>query len=341
MKALLLTPTFFPLLTGNAVTVERIGKHLTQSGIDATILDLSGLTNEQVIRTAELFRPDIVHAFHAYKSGRVGRLVKDRTGSHLITTMTGTDLNVDLKTMRKKRAIIDVLDRSDAVTVFNEAAREILLQADVPREKVTVIHQSASLPDTPFVNFRRLWKIRRDAVVILVVGGIRRIKNIGLAFRVLQDLKYRFPQIHLIIAGPVIEDDIFQELHSDTAGKDWVTYAGVVDRKKIRSLFLCADIFLNTSSSESESNAMLEAISCGMIVIGKDIPGNSSLLTEETGLLFANRKDLARKIIYAIENFDGMKSTRERAAALAFREFNQTRERNGYVDLYKLIAKKA
>jgi L-malate glycosyltransferase len=341
MKALLLTPTYFPLLTGNAVTVDRIGRHLTQSGIASTILNLSELRRKHVIRTAELYQPDIVHAFHAYKSGRIGRLAKDRTGAYLITTMTGTDLNVDLKSRRKKKAIIDVLDHSDAITVFNEAAREILLQADVPREKLTVIHQSVSFPETPFIDFREHWKIRRDAVVFLAVGAIRKIKNIGLAFRVLQDLKCCFPQIHLIIAGPVIEDDAFQELLSDTAGKDWVTYAGVVARENIRSLFLCADIFLNTSFSESESNAMLEAISCGMIVIGRDIPGNSSLLTEETGLLFANKKDLTRKIIYAVENIDGMRSMREKAAALAFREFNQTRERNGYIDLYKLIAKKA
>lgn len=341
MKALLLTPTFFPLLTGNAVTVDRIGNHLKQSGIDSTILNLSELRNEQVMRTAELFQPDIVHAFHAYKSGRIGRLVKDRTGARLITTMTGTDLNVDLKSTRKKRTLIDVLDHSDAVTVFNEAARDILLQADIPREKVTVIHQSVSLPEAPFRDFRRLWNIRHDAVVFLVVGAIRRIKNVGLAFRVLHDLKYRFPQIHLIIAGPVIEDVTFRKLLSDTAAQDWVTYAGAVDRENIRSLFLCADIFLNTSFSESESNAMLEAISCGMLVIGRDIPGNRSILTEATGLLFVNKKDLSRKIIYAVENFDNTTSIRERAAALAFREFNQMRERNGYVDLYKLIAKKA
>jgi hypothetical protein len=33
MKSLLLTPTFFPKLTGNAVTVHRIAEQLTQAGI--------------------------------------------------------------------------------------------------------------------------------------------------------------------------------------------------------------------------------------------------------------------------------------------------------------------
>jgi len=339
MKALLLTPTYFPQLTGNAVTVDRISKHLSQAGITFSVLNLSQLKKEQVIREALLFQPDIIHAFHAYKSGRIAQWVKKRAGSHLITTMTGTDLNIDLKSAKKKKLVLEVLENSDAITVFNEAAHAVLLEAGIPKEKITIIHQSVSFPKTPYKDFRQLLNISQDKVVFLMVGAIRRIKNMELAFAVLKELKHRFPGIHLIIAGPVIEDDAFRKLQLHIAGENWVNYMGEVPRENIRSLFLSADVFLNTSFSESESNAMLEALSCRMIVVGKDIPGNSSLLTNDTGFLFSNKKDLYRKMIYIMNNLKSLSSMRQNAAARAAIDFQYAKEQDGYLELYKIISK--
>jgi glycosyltransferase involved in cell wall biosynthesis len=341
MKALLLTPTYFPQLTGNAVTVDRISKHLSTAGVDSLVLDLSQTDKEQVLHQAIRFQPDIIHAFHAYKSGRMARFVKMRAGGRLIVTMTGTDLNVDLKSARKKKAILEVLHDADAVTVFNEAAEAILLKAGVDENKVAVIHQSVSLLEAPYVDFRRLFKIDRDSIVFLVVGAVRRIKNIELAFQVLKGLKQRFPGIHLIIAGPIIEKKAFQNLEIKIADEHWVTYAGTIARENIRSLFLSSDVFLNTSFSESESNAMLEALSCRMIVVGRDISGNTSVLNDETGFLFSDKRDLRRKIIYIIENFLKMNPLRQKAATRAAIDFSQRRERIAYLNLYKIISKKA
>jgi glycosyltransferase involved in cell wall biosynthesis len=267
--------------------------------------------------------------------------VKNKTGSRLITTMTGTDLNIDLKSTQKKKLVLEVLENSDAITVFNKAAQAVLLKAGIPKEKITIIHQSVSLPETPYKDFRQLLNIYRDAVVFLMVGAIRRIKNVELAFTVLKELKHRFPGIHLIIAGPVIEDDAFRKLHLQIADEDWVTYVGEVARENIRSLFLSADVFLNTSFSESESNAMLEALSCRMIVVGRDIPGNTSLLTNDTGFLFSNKKDLHKKIIYIINNLKSMTSMRQKAATRTALDFEYAKEQDGYLELYKIILKKA
>ncbi|MBN1546797.1 MAG: glycosyltransferase family 4 protein [Syntrophaceae bacterium] len=341
MKALLLTPTYFPQLTGNAVTVDRISKHLAAAGIASLVVDLSQTDKEQVVRQTIRFQPDIIHTFHAYKSGRIARFVKVQTGTRFIVTMTGTDLNVDLKSARKKKAILEILHDADAVTVFNEAAEAILLEAGVLKDKVVIIHQSVSFPDAPYVDFRGLFDIDRDSIVFLVVGAVRRIKNIELAYHVLNDLKHRFPCIHLIIAGPIIEYETFKNLEAQIADKTWVTYAGAVAREDIRSLFLSSDVFLNTSFSESESNAMLEALSCRMIVVGRNISGNTSVLNDETGFLFSDKRDLRRKIIYIIQNFMKMNTMRQKAETSAALDFSQIREQRAYLNLYKIISKKA
>jgi hypothetical protein len=70
MRAILLTPTFFPRLTGNAVTAGRIAQELTEGGIECRVIDLSAVGGAEVEKAIRKFRPDLIHGFHAYKSGR-------------------------------------------------------------------------------------------------------------------------------------------------------------------------------------------------------------------------------------------------------------------------------
>jgi hypothetical protein len=59
MKALLLTPTFFPRLTGNVLTVGRIARELKEGGgIDCRVLDLSVVAEAEVVKEAREFGPN-------------------------------------------------------------------------------------------------------------------------------------------------------------------------------------------------------------------------------------------------------------------------------------------
>ena len=252
----------------------------------------------------------------------------------MITTMTGTDVNIDIKTPEKKEVIGKVLDHSDVITVFNEQARAILLKQGRWNGKIAVIHQSVLVPAPSELDYRKVLQIDPETTVFLLLGAIRRIKNFSYAIHVLERVKKIFPQILLIIAGPVIEPDEFTRLGNLIRGKKWITYIGEVPRENIASLLTSVDVVLNTSDAESESNTILEALSFGKIVIGRAIAGNSSVLTKQTGFTFNNRRECYESVIYVLNHLGQLDNIGQQAKRCVEEIFNFTREQAGYLAIY-------
>ena len=334
MKSLLLTPTFLPQLTGNAVTVDRISRLLSRGGVATRIVNLSETNERTVVKWAREFKPDLIHAFHAHKGGRAGLALRESTAIPLITTMTGTDLYVDLEADEKKNEILRILAQSSRITVFNTQARSTLLKHGIDRRKISIVHQSVLFSETMEIDYRAHLNINGEAAVFLLLGGIRKIKDFSIALPALDRARRRFPDIHLIIAGPVIEREEFETIRAWYAQKPWVTYAGEVPRSHIPALLKSIDVLLNTSSSESEANAVLEAMNLGRIVIARDIPGNASLL-KATGILFSNEEDLQRSIMRVLERRNEWRTIGEQARRHAARAFSPAREQAGYLAAYE------
>lgn len=337
MKSVLLSPSAFPSLTGNAVTVDRISFQLTSHGFACRIIDLSRKSHDQALAESLSFNPDIVHAFHAFKSGRTALEISKALAVPLITTMTGTDLYIDLHGQEKKPFIREVLANSRAVTVFNEDALSVLKNADIPVNKIHVIHQSPFLPDAPVIDMRKTLGISEQSVVFLLVGALRKVKNYGMAIDVLKKAKREQPLIHLLIAGAVIEESEFQEVSRKISGEDWIAYLGEVPRTSMRSLYHSVDAVLNTSQSESENNATLEALDSGCIVIGRDITGNQSLLKDNACILFQNEDELKKFIVHVAENRDRLDIPKAQGKFISERNFLFAQEKKSYIELYESL----
>jgi L-malate glycosyltransferase len=337
MNALLLTPTFAPSLTGNAVTVERIGRALAQGGVVCRILDLSRPAPAVPPDRAGRFEPDIIHVFHAFKAGPVGLKIKKTLHVPMITTMTGTDINLDIRTPGRKEIILEVLHRSDRITVFNEHAKALLVRRRIPPERIAVIHQAVRLPASGALDYRAMLQIDRDAPAFLLLGAVRAVKNYPYAIQVLEKVEKSYPGIRLIIAGPVLEEEAYAQIRKRIAGITWITWLGEVSRENVPSLFAAVDIVLNTSSSESESNTVLEALSLGKIVIGRAIPGNASILTEQTGFTFHNKNELFEKIMHALTHRDQWEAMQRQARQWIGRQFHPDRERSDYLAVYQQL----
>ena len=338
MKALLLTPTFFPRLTGNAVTVGRIARELEDGGIDCRVLDLSVVAAAEVVKAARKFSPDLLHSFHAFKSGCIGLEVKNLLKIPMITTLTGTDLHVDLKTPETREALLCVLTQADRLTVFNDEARRRLLRENIAPGKISVIHQSVSFPERKDRDFRAELNIGRKTTVFLMIGGIRRIKNIGYALPVLERIREHSPDLCLLIAGPVLNEAEFLRLNRKRRGRTWIRFLGEIPREEIPSLLKCADIVLNTSNSESEANAVMEALAFGKAVVGRRISGNASLLTEDTGFPFRNREELYERILRILRNKKERTEIGRKARRFISAGFCRDREQVDYLRLYRVTA---
>jgi L-malate glycosyltransferase len=340
MKSLLLAPTAPPRLTGNAVTVERISSLLAKAGVICRIVDLSATPAGALAEIARNFQPDLIHAFHAYKAGPCGFALARDLAVPLLITMTGTDIYGDLESADTREEVLQVLGASARITVFNTQARSVLFHCGIDRRTVSVVHQSVSLPANAETDWRERLGIDREAPVFLLLGGIRRIKDFSFALTALAESRKRFPTLRLLIAGPVIEPEEFAKIQTWCTGRSWVALLGEVPRREIRALFATGDVLINTSRSESESNAVLEAMSRGKIVIARDIPGNASLFGGDRRFLFRDARELQDVIDHVLTDRRGWDRYGAQARRRITRSFSPAREQAGYLRAYRTCLKK-
>jgi len=100
LRVLIVTPTYLPDITGNAITAHRLYKGLRDRGIEVQVVQSSevqklkdsGSYSELRTLNSEL----VVHALHALKGGVPTMEMAGRFGVPFVVTITGTDLNIDL-----------------------------------------------------------------------------------------------------------------------------------------------------------------------------------------------------------------------------------------------------
>jgi glycosyltransferase involved in cell wall biosynthesis len=319
------------------VTVHRIATGVSQRDINCKIIDLSHKTDKELIKEAISFSPDIIHCFHAYKGGIKGLLLKEKLNIPLITTITGTDVYIDLKDHGKQETILNVLEKSDSITAFNNSSLFRLAKYGISKEKIHIIHQSVLMGKEEKINYRLLHGIRDKEMVFLMSGGIRLVKRIPYVIDVLAKLKKTHPHIRLFLAGPVLEKEEYEKIEKKVQVLPWITYLGQIQRKHIPSLYRSADAVINASSSESEANGLLEAFYFQKLVIARKIPGNSSFLSDQTALLFRTRQELYEKAQSVSEGRIDVTKFYSAMGQLMQTVFSNDAETEGYQSVYRQV----
>jgi glycosyltransferase involved in cell wall biosynthesis len=267
---------------GNKITVDRIVNSVRSAGHTTEIISSTGSFKEPE-KGAEL-----LHGFHAYKFALYYR--KLQAPLPYIITVTGTDMNHDIFQEEKRPLIMECLKGAAFIHVFDTGMKE-KVKEEVPSclSKLRVIPQS--IEPIPFRPAPVL-NSRSDKAVLFLPAGIRHVKNIPRAVKLTEKLREEFPNIELVVAGPVIEKEEGDWLNDQALKLPWLTYAGERPFEEMMDLYHNASIVLNTSRSEGQSSAVMEAMSAGAPVIASNIRGNRGLISHEyTGCLFESDED--------------------------------------------------
>ncbi len=293
MKIVLAAPNY-PQPRGNTVTVRRIAANLQKLDVQTEIVSITGENSASTLPDA-----DLVHGFHAYYFHQFLQQLDQQPKSYIIT-MTGTDLNADLFNPEKRPGVLSTLEGAAAIHVFDEAAKNTVLQEAPQFEgKVFAIVQGTS--DFSPANHSQLEK-KAGTFLFVLPAGIRKVKNIPFAINALAKLHEAIPNIRLWLAGPVLEQteaDIVLALAEQHAG--WLTYIGEIPHAEMGAVFEKADVVLNTSHSEGQPAAILEAMGYGKPVLVSNVAGNNGMVENgKTGYLFNDQKqflDYAAELI--------------------------------------------
>jgi glycosyltransferase involved in cell wall biosynthesis len=347
MRVLILTPTAFPSIAGNAVTAERWRRALSQKGITVGILASEVLDPVSFLEHLNRFDPDVIHVHHAFRSGSLllNPHVEFRENrAAIVVSPGGTDLNVDLATSDRRETVLRIFQMARIIIVQNPDGMQYFRQylPDL-EERIVRVPKTVCWFGDETVDLRNIAGWNSKNVLFLHPAGIRPVKGNIECLKLMKRLHALRPEIRFVAAGPVVDVDYAerfeQEINRLAVFARWIK---AIPSTAMRSAYEASDIVLNTSFSEGLSNCLLEAIAAGRPVLASDIPGNRwPVLGEngdaQSGCLFdpGNEDDFIAKALKLIDD-ESFRESLGRAAHLRKSHWpSMEDEANGLIAAYQ------
>lgn len=174
-----------------------------------------------------------------------------------------------------------------------------------------------SIKQRPVVNYRDVYKISSDSVVIGFTGRLLKEKGILQLTDAVRELQEEEKKVVLWIAGDGAEE---KELREKT--NDRIILMGRLKFEEIIAMLQQTDIFCLPSDSEGFSTSILEAIACKCYVITTARGGSKEMILDKSyGMIMeTNDKEMVKKAIKDVLN---KKEYREAATEKAYQRLKE------------------
>jgi glycosyltransferase involved in cell wall biosynthesis len=110
----------------------------------------------------------------------------------------------------------------------------------------------------------------RSGPRLLAVGSLIRVKGFDVLLRALSGLHALHPGMHLRVVGDGVERERLEKLAATLGIAEMVTWSGWIDHRRMPDVYREADLMVSASLHEAQGVACLEAMACGLPVVGSD-----------------------------------------------------------------------
>lgn len=211
---------------------------------------------------------------------------------------------------------------SDVVAVSDAVRQSCINYPSNLRQRIRVVHNGLAWQPSRLTRpqARDQFGLPADVRLMLAVGRLHKQKNYPYLLSVLQGVD----DVMLVIAG---DGDLRPQLEAmvdDHGLTHRVRFLGNVARNDIPDLLRAADVFVQPSLFEGQSNSLIEALHEGLPVLASDIPEQREALTNANGsvagyLLPLNDPQVWHDPILSL--FEEETHRKARAASLARAEY--------------------
>ncbi|EDN8189245.1 glycosyltransferase [Listeria monocytogenes] len=177
------------------------------------------------------------------------------------------------------------------------------------------------------LTVRKQYGISSLETVIVSTNRMEPIKGMSYLIEAIPKILNQYNQVTFLIAGDGSQLEKFEDkLKKYTNKSSKVIFTGRLTNKEIKNVINAADIYVQPSLMEGCSIAIIEAMSCGKVVIASNVGGNPDVISKETGLLVPPKSVVALKeaIEYCIKNPDECKSMGENSRERVEKRLNWT-----------------
>ncbi|MFC4799527.1 glycosyltransferase [Neobacillus sp. GCM10023253] len=315
---------YFNQPRGNSTTIKRLVHFLQQGNIHTSVIPY--MEEDDWHRSDA----DIYHILHATRFIQWQKETNFTLNRPYLVTMGGTDINIDLQVSMNDE-IFSFLNDAAFITVFTDDAREKVSRLFPGwTAKTIVIPQGIWLP----------WNISTIKGEIhpriLLPAGLRPVKDVLHVVPALDELIREYPNMEFTILGAKLDANVFKVVQKEAEHRHWMKYAGVVPYEVMKFWYEQAQIVINTSLSEGQSLALMEAMALGRPVIARKNEANIQLIRhEQTGWLYETMDEFKKAVQSIVCDVTLREKVIQQAKEWISENSSPEQETVAYINLYK------
>jgi N-acetyl-alpha-D-glucosaminyl L-malate synthase BshA len=225
---------------------------------------------------------------------------------------------------------------SDAITAVSHFLHSETIKAFKIERPIHVIHNFVDSDEFRPARDGELRSrfARGDEGLLIHVSNFRKVKNVPTVVEVFCEVRRSHPA-KLLLVGEGPELETVERMVAERDLSEHVVFLG--DQEFIAGILPAADVFLLPSDHESFGLAALEAMSCGLCVVGSNIGGLHEVVQDgETGFLFdpGDVHGMSDVIVRLLGDSERRREIGRKARARAARDFDREKIVGQYVSLY-------
>jgi len=233
-----------------------------------------------VIRALERCQPDVVFAGWVHPDGDSALRIAALARAPSIVWSGGSDVLVLSRHPARRKYILNVLTRSDAVVCASAHLKKAITNLGVDHRKVRVLHRGVDtnlfLPGDRSKARRRLG-LPLDGAVLLWVGWMVPVKGVDVLIDACAALLAGGLDLRLCLVGdgPLRRALLTRAVKAGVENR--VMFVGDVPHDALADWYRAANLTVLSSHSEGVPNVLYESISCGTPFVASDVGGVSEI----------------------------------------------------------------
>jgi glycosyltransferase involved in cell wall biosynthesis len=278
--------------------------------------------------------PDIVHVHVPMKAGMIARWMRKKwKAPYIVSEQSSMYSKAATDSFFKKSSwhrhkVKKIFRNADAVTNVSTAVGETLkVLFNLPA--VRIIHNTVN---TDFFNYK---EIAFSKFRFIHVSGLNYQKNVEGILRAIKRLSELRKDFEVVIAGP--GETALLKMIGDLQLNSIVFCTGAISYQEVAIEMQKASAFVMFSRHENFPCVMVEALCCGLPVIGTDVGGVPEAIDEDNGMIVPSENEEELQSAMSTMMNEYQKYNREKIAFNAQQKYSYSTIGKQFLDLYNEI----
>lgn len=248
------------------------------------------------------FKFDIVHSHFAYIEGLCAKVTAEKFKKPLVITARGDDLLIYPSNKYIKKMVAEVLLYASKVICVSDCLVKKVREFGISNEKIIQI--SDGVPEEIFNTYGDKKELRlklnlKTKYVILFVGNIITAKGIFVLLKAFSLICNRY-DVSLVMIGDGSDYKKLLKQIKDMGLIQKIILPGYLNSHLVAEYMKSSDFLVLPSFSESFGNVLVEALFCGIPIIGSKLGGIPEIIDKKDFGILVEENNY-EKLSYSIE----------------------------------------